>query len=71
VRRLASEGCHVITVSRSEGDLRRQAAVESWLDAKRPDAIFLAAATVGGIYGGWPVPGGDHAVVVAVFGFVL
>jgi GDP-L-fucose synthase len=71
VRRLASEGCHVITVSRSEVDLRRQADVESWLDAKRPDAIFLAAATVGGIYGGWPVPEGDHAVVVAVFGFVL
>jgi GDP-L-fucose synthase len=49
VRRLASEGCRVAMVSRSEVDLRRQAAVEDWLDATRPDSIFLAAATVGGI----------------------
>jgi GDP-L-fucose synthase len=50
VRRLASEGCRVITASRSELDLRRQSDVESWLDARRPEAIFLAAATVGGIH---------------------
>jgi GDP-L-fucose synthase len=49
VRRLASERCRVITVSRSHLDLRRQVEVEAWLDAERPDAIFLAAATVGGI----------------------
>lgn len=48
-RRLALEDCQVITVARSELDLRRQADVENWLDDKRPDAIFLAAATVGGI----------------------
>jgi GDP-L-fucose synthase len=49
VRRLATEGCRIVTASRSELDLRRQAEVESWLDVTRPDAIFLAAATVGGI----------------------
>jgi len=49
VRRLAAERCNVVTVARSELDLRRQADVEAWLDAARPDAIFLAAATVGGI----------------------
>src|SRR4051812_12294191 len=30
-------------------DLRRQAEVEAWIAAKRPHAIFIAAATVGGI----------------------
>ncbi|MEA2737175.1 MAG: GDP-L-fucose synthase [Acetobacteraceae bacterium] len=49
VRRLASEGCEILTASRSELDLRRQAEVEAWLADHRPDAIFMAAATVGGI----------------------
>lgn len=50
VRRLASEDCEVITLSHAELDLRRQADVEEWLAATRPDAIFLAAAIVGGIH---------------------
>lgn len=49
VRRLASENCTVITADRHELDLSRQADVEAWLTAKKPQAIFLAAATVGGI----------------------
>jgi GDP-L-fucose synthase len=49
VRRLASEGCDILTATRSELDLRRQADVEEWLADRRPDAIFMAAATVGGI----------------------
>ena len=49
VRRLASEGCDILTAPRSELDLRRQADVEAWLADRRPDAIFMAAATVGGI----------------------
>lgn len=49
VRRLASEQCRLLTVTRKEVDLRRQAEVEAWLDANRPDAVFVAAATVGGI----------------------
>jgi len=49
VRRLAREGCTILSAARSEVDLRRQAETEAWLEAARPDAIFLAAATVGGI----------------------
>ncbi len=49
VRRLAAESCEVVTVGRAELDLRRQAEVEAWLGEARPDAVFLAAATVGGI----------------------
>jgi GDP-L-fucose synthase len=50
VRRLQSEECQVLTVDRSALDLRRQADVEAWIAANRPDAIFIAAATVGGIH---------------------
>jgi GDP-L-fucose synthase len=49
VRRLRSEQCKLLTVGRESLDLRRQDAVEAWVAANRPDAIFLAAATVGGI----------------------
>jgi GDP-L-fucose synthase len=49
VRRLASEDCRVVTVPRADVDLRRQAETEAWLLEERPDAVFLAAATVGGI----------------------
>jgi GDP-L-fucose synthase len=49
VRRLAREECQILTVGRTEVDLRRQVEVEDWLTANRPDAVFLAAATVGGI----------------------
>jgi GDP-L-fucose synthase len=50
VRRLETENCEVLTVDRSRVDLRRQDAVESWLQEKKPDAVFLAAAKVGGIW---------------------
>jgi GDP-L-fucose synthase len=49
VRRLASEDCEVLTANRQEVDLMRQADTEAWLTKARPDAIFLAAAKVGGI----------------------
>ena len=49
VRRLATEGCEVVAAGRDEVDLRRQGEVEAWVDRVRPDAIFVAAATVGGI----------------------
>lgn len=48
-RRLASEDCEVVTVDRATVDLRRQADVEAWMEETRPAAVFLAAATVGGI----------------------
>jgi GDP-L-fucose synthase len=49
VRRLAAEGCKVLTVGRGEVDLRRQEQVEAWMAANRPQAVFVAAGTVGGI----------------------
>ena len=49
VRRLASEGCEVITAGREAADLKRQAEVETWIERAKPDAIFVAAAKVGGI----------------------
>jgi GDP-L-fucose synthase len=50
VRRLASEGCEIITASRDAVDLREQAQTETWFRETRPDAVFLAAARVGGIH---------------------
>jgi GDP-L-fucose synthase len=49
VRRLASEGAEVVTASRADADLRDQAATTAWIEKTRPDAVFLAAAKVGGI----------------------
>ncbi len=49
VRRLASEDCRVLTATRQQLDLGRQDAVERWMDEQRPDAVFVAAAKVGGI----------------------
>ncbi len=49
VRRLQSEDCEILTATSKELDLRRQADVEAWMDERRPDAVFLCAATVGGI----------------------
>ena len=48
-RRLASEHCEIVTAARSELDLLRQAEVHKWLAEQKIDAVFLAAATVGGI----------------------
>lgn len=49
VRRLTSEGCEILTASRAKVDLARQSDVEAWMGKNRPDAVFLAAAKVGGI----------------------
>ena len=49
VRRLAGEGVELLTVPRNEVDLRNQAQVADWFAKKRPQAVFLAAAKVGGI----------------------
>jgi GDP-L-fucose synthase len=49
VRRLQSEGCNLLTATRRELDLTRQVEVETWMRETKPQAIFLAAATVGGI----------------------
>jgi GDP-L-fucose synthase len=49
VRRLAREDVELLTAGRRELDLRDQAAVFAWFADKRPQAVFLAAAKVGGI----------------------
>jgi GDP-L-fucose synthase len=49
VRRLSAEHCDILIASRDEVDLRRQADVEAWIERARPDAVFVAAAKVGGI----------------------
>lgn len=49
VRRLADEHCTVVTADRDQLDLMDQAAVRTWFARERPDAVFLAAARVGGI----------------------
>ncbi|MFN7127450.1 MAG: GDP-L-fucose synthase family protein [Brevundimonas sp.] len=49
VRRLASENCEVVTATRAEVDLKNPAQVHAFVADKKPDAIFMAAAKVGGI----------------------
>jgi GDP-L-fucose synthase len=49
VRRLAGEGCEMLVADRAAVDLIDQAAVRAWFAREKPDAVFLAAARVGGI----------------------
>lgn len=49
VRRLESEDVTLLTATRRELDLTRQVEVETWMRETKPQAIFLAAAVVGGI----------------------
>jgi GDP-L-fucose synthase len=48
-RRLASERCEILTTERARVDWRDQAATRAWMNDAKPDAVFLAAAKVGGI----------------------
>jgi GDP-L-fucose synthase len=50
VRRLAREDCEILTADRASLDLADQSVTERWLADKRPDAVFLGAAHVGGIF---------------------
>ncbi|MDX2221458.1 MAG: GDP-L-fucose synthase [Rhodospirillaceae bacterium] len=50
VRRLAAENCTILTAPRARLDLTRQAEVEAWMAAERPQAVIVAAAVVGGIH---------------------
>ncbi len=49
VRRLATENCEIVTITRAELDLLNQKDVHAWLAAGKIDAVFFTAATVGGI----------------------
>jgi GDP-L-fucose synthase len=50
VRRLESEGSTVLIAERGRLDLTDRAGVDGWLAQAKPDAVFLAAAKVGGIH---------------------
>ncbi|WP_226700925.1 GDP-L-fucose synthase family protein [Qipengyuania gaetbuli] len=56
VRRLEREKCEILIADRSI-DLRVQASVEEWFAANRPEAVFVAAAKVGGIGANQSQPG--------------
>lgn len=58
VRAMAREGAVLLTVTRDELDLRRQAETESWIALHRPEFIFMAAARVGGILANDSYPAG-------------
>ena len=49
-RRLAKDAVDVITVSRSDLDLRDTQSVQHWMKNAKPDAVIIAAAKVGGIH---------------------
>jgi GDP-L-fucose synthase len=56
VRRLQNEDCTILTAGRDELDLRDPAAVDRWMHHNRPDAVFIAAAKVGGIMANSSLP---------------
>ena len=50
VRRLESEGSTLLLAERGRLDLTDRSSVDQWLAQAKPDAVFLAAAKVGGIH---------------------
>ena len=56
LRRLAQVDCRLLTATREDLDLTRQSEVEAWMKRTKPQAVFLAAAKVGGIAANdrWP-----------------
>ncbi|THD43819.1 MAG: GDP-L-fucose synthase [Bradyrhizobium sp.] len=49
MRRLAQENCELLTTERNQVDLRDQSRANAWMRDARPNLVFVAAATVGGI----------------------
>jgi GDP-L-fucose synthase len=49
VRRLQRERCEIVTAERAQLDLTRQDQVTAWMQEAKPQAVFMAAAKVGGI----------------------
>lgn len=56
LRRLAQEDCVPLSVERKDLDLTRQEQVERWMSESRPEAVFMAAAKVGGIFANATAP---------------
>ena len=57
VRRLKAVHCELITARSADLDLRRQDVTEHFMASHKPDAVFIAAATVGGIFANSTNPG--------------
>lgn len=55
-RRLRQESCDILTADRAVMDLRHQDSVIRWMASNKPDAIFVAAARVGGIHANMSSP---------------
>lgn len=72
VRRLASEDCELLVADREQLDLRDETAVMRWMEEHRPQALFMAAAKVGGIHANASYPadfiGENLAIQNAVIG---
>ena len=49
MKRLEAENCEVLTVGRASLDLTERHSVATWCAREKPEAVFLAAARVGGI----------------------
>ncbi len=56
VRRLSRESCEILTADHKALDLTQQEPTERWLADNKPDAVFLAAAKVGGIFANDTMP---------------
>ena len=50
VRSLTNEDCEILTIAKSDLDLRDGISVSKWMKDVKPEAVFLAAAKVGGIH---------------------
>jgi GDP-L-fucose synthase len=65
-RRLSSEDCEILMVDRTALDLCRQDETEKWMEANRPQVVFIAATKVGGILANSAQPAGflyDNLVI--------
>ncbi len=56
VRRLEESASKILTVTHAELDLTNQKAVQDWFINNRPDVVYLAAATAGGIHANYQKP---------------
>lgn len=55
-RALESEKCEIIKASHKELDLINQSQVDDWFSHHKPHAVYLAAATAGGIHANYDYP---------------
>lgn len=55
-RRVQQEDCEILSATHSELDLTIQKDVSEWFTKHKPDAVYLAAATAGGIHANYERP---------------